>query len=116
MMGDPSLKRIVLEMGSGSALHSMDYTKAATRAVTDALRHSSLTVFRSLGLDPNTMHVEVTLAAKEPEKIDVAAVRGEVPFGTVEARAVRGGLNVMDDTTGTPIVIVNAALIVRVPL
>ena len=114
-MSEPTLKRIVLEMGTGNALHSMDYTKAAARAVEDAMHHSSLTMFRSLGIDPQTMHVELTLAAQEPEKIDLAAIGKHIPFGTVEAKAVKGGLNVMDDTSGTPCVIVNAALIVRVP-
>ena len=43
-------KRIILEMGSGNDLHGGDYTKAAIRAVQDALHHSSLTFLRSLGL------------------------------------------------------------------
>ena len=33
-------KRIILEMGSGNDLHGGDYTKAAVRAVQDALHHS----------------------------------------------------------------------------
>ncbi|MFK7889389.1 MAG: Lin0512 family protein, partial [Granulosicoccus sp.] len=39
-----TLKRIILEMGAGSDLHGEDYTKAACRAVHDALHHSSLTL------------------------------------------------------------------------
>ena len=35
------LKRVILEMGSGTDLHGRDYTKAASRAVQDALRHAS---------------------------------------------------------------------------
>ncbi len=111
-----ALRRIVVEMGTGNALHSMDYTKAARRAVEDAMHHSSLTLFRSLGIDPNAMHVELTLAAQEPDRIDLAAVRELVPFGSVEAKAVKGGLNVMDETSGKPCVIVNAAVIVKVPV
>ena len=41
-------KRIILEMGSGNDLHGGDYTKAALRAVQDALHHSSLSFIRSL--------------------------------------------------------------------
>ena len=44
-------KRIILEMGTGNDLHGGDYTKAAVRAVQDALHHSSLSFLRSLGLD-----------------------------------------------------------------
>lgn len=110
------LKRIMLEMGTGNALHSMDYTKAAIRAVEDASRHSSLTMFRSLGIDPAVMQIELTLAAQEPEKIDLDAVSKALPFGTVTPKAVRGGLNVTDETSGKPVVIVNAGLVVRVPL
>ena len=45
-------KRAILEMGSGAALHGGDYTKAATRAVYDAIHHSSLTFIKSLGSIP----------------------------------------------------------------
>ncbi len=40
-------KRIILEMGTGNDLHGGDYTKAAVRAVADALHHSSLTFIRT---------------------------------------------------------------------
>ncbi len=110
------LKRVILEMGMGTVLHSGDYTKAAKRAVDDALHHSSLTLFRSLDIDPNSMQVDLTLAAQQPEKIDLDAVAALLPFGTVHPRAVKGGLNVMDETSGQECVIVNAGIVVRVPL
>ena len=44
-------KRVILEMGSGNDLHGGDYTKAAVRAVADAIHHSSLTLIRTLGLE-----------------------------------------------------------------
>ena len=117
MNGDQKqLRRIVLVMGTGNALHSKDYTKAAIRAVQDAIHHSSLTIFRSLGLDPNSMQIELNLAAQEPEEIDRVAVAKTLPFGQVTPRAMKGGLNILDDTTGQPCVIVNAGIIVRVPL
>lgn len=110
------LKRVILEMGMGTTLHSGDYTKAAKRAVDDALHHSSLTIFRSLNMDPNSMQVDLTLAAQEPEKIDLDAVAALLPFGTVHPKAVKGGLNVVDDSSGQKCVIVNAGIVVRVPL
>ena len=41
-------KRVILEMGAGNDLHGGNYTKAACRAVDDALHHSSLTMILSL--------------------------------------------------------------------
>jgi len=111
-----TLKRVILEMGTGNVLHSGDYTKAAKRAVQDALHHSSLTIFRSLGLEPSTMQIELTLAAQEPEQIDLAAVAATLPYGQVTPKATKGGLNVVDDASGQKCVIVNAAIIVRLPL
>ncbi|MEM7021667.1 MAG: Lin0512 family protein [Pseudomonadota bacterium] len=117
MTGDQKpLKRVILEMGSGNSLHSMDYTKAAKRAVQDALHHSSLTIFRSLKLDPSSMQIELNLAAQEPEKIDLDAVAETLPFGHVTPRAIKGGLNVVDETSGDTCVIVNAGIVVRLPL
>ncbi len=116
MAEEKQLKRIILEMGSGVALHSGDYTKAAKRAVEDAIHHSSLTVFRSLGLDPNSMRIELTIAAQEPEKVDLEAAAALLPFGQVTPKAVKGGLNVIDSSSGQACIIVNAGVLVRVPL
>ena len=115
-MSGRQLKRIMLEMGTGNALHSGDYTKAALRAVDDAIHHSSITMFRSLGIDPAGMEIELTLAAQEPDRIDLERVGQALPFGKVTARSVKGGLNVVDETSGKPVVIVNAGIVVCVPL
>ena len=110
------MKRIILEMGTGNDLHGGDYTKAAKRAVQDALHHSSLSLFRSLEIDPNTMEIELRLAAQEPEKIDLDAVAATLPYGKVSPVAVKGGLNFPDGAGGAQSVIVNAGIIVRLPL
>lgn len=115
-MNETPLKRIVLEMGTGNDLHGGDYTKAAKRAVQDALHHSSLVLFRSLEIDPNSMDIELTLAAREPDKIDVEAVAATLPYGKVTTKAVKGGLNVPDDATGGVTVVVNAGVLVRLPV
>ena len=56
-----AMQRIILEMGTGNDLYGEDYTKAAVRAVQDALHHSSITLFRTLGIDRESMQVEVTI-------------------------------------------------------
>lgn len=111
-----NLKRIILEMGTGNDLYGEDYTKAARRAVQDAIHHSSLTFFRALDIDPNTMEIDLTLAAQQPELIDLAAVAKELPYGNITPKAVFGGLNVHDPVTDRTSVIVNAGIVVHVPL
>ncbi|GIS20806.1 MAG: hypothetical protein CM15mP120_27220 [Pseudomonadota bacterium] len=49
--------RYLTEMGMGVDVHGGDYTKAACRAVSDALRHSSLNFFKALGKSLNDMHI-----------------------------------------------------------
>ena len=110
------MKRIILEMGTGNDLCGEDYTRAAKRAVQDAIHHSSLTLFKSLNIDPETMEIELTLAAQEPEKIDLDQAAAELPYGKVSPKAVFGGLNVHDEVTDRTSVIVNAGIVVRLPL
>lgn len=110
------MKRIILEMGSGNDLHGENYTKAAKRAVQDAMHHSSLGLFQTCGIDPATMQIELTIAAQEPEQVDLDAVAAEMPYGQVTARAVKGGLNVPDHKGEGRTIIVNAGVLVRLPL
>ncbi len=44
------LKRMVLEIGMGTDIHGADPTKAAIRALRDALWHNNLTVADAAGL------------------------------------------------------------------
>ncbi|MEK9745485.1 MAG: Lin0512 family protein [Candidatus Puniceispirillum sp.] len=104
------MKRIILEMGSGNDLYGEDYTKAACRAVDDALHHSSIILFRSLGYDHADMEVRVTIAVQAPEKVDTAAVAAKLPRGKAAVTAVKGGLNVVDPEHATCSVIATAAV------
>jgi uncharacterized protein (TIGR02058 family) len=110
------LKRVILEMGTGNDLHGGDYTKAALRAVQDALHHSSLSVVRSLGLDSKTMQVEVTIGVQKPEKVDAAAVKASLPHGQVTVKVVKGGLDVPAEDRHDLAVIASAAVAVRFEL
>ncbi len=100
-----SRQRIILEMGTGNDLYGEDYTKAANRAVQDALHHSSLIFFRSLGIDPATMEVEVTVGVQQPDRVDTNAVAATLPHGNVSVTAVPGGMNIVDEDNGTTTVI-----------
>jgi len=107
-------KRAILEMGSGNDLHGGDYTKAAVRAVEDAVHHSSLTFIRTLGVDPRAMQVEVTIGVQRPEKVDAAVVKAALPHGQVTVNVVKGGLDVPDEEGGDVAVIASAAVAVRI--
>lgn len=105
-----SEKRIILEMGTGNDLYGQDYTKAAQRAVQDALHHSSITLFAKLGIDHSEMRVEVTIGVQRPEAIDCDLVAQDLPRGKARVRAVKGGLDVEDKESGNRHVVATAAV------
>jgi len=106
-------KRVILEMGSGNDLHGGDYTKAAVRAVEDAIHHSSLTFIRTLGVDPRAMRVEVTIGVQQPQKVDAEVVKRTLPHGQVTVTVVKGGLDVSDEEARDVAVIASAAVAVK---
>ena len=109
-----SKSRVILELGSGNDLHGSDYTKAALRAVQDALHHSSLSFIRSLEIDKSKLEVEVTVGVQRPERVDLEAVKKSLPVGSVTVKAVKGGLDVVDPEHNDPAVIASAAIAVRI--
>jgi uncharacterized protein (TIGR02058 family) len=110
------MKRVILELGTGNDLHGSDYTKAALRAVQDALHHSSLAFVRSLKVDKSKLMVDVTIGVQRPEKVDVEKVKASLPVGTVTVKAVKGGLDIPDPENNDPAVIASAAIAVRIDL
>lgn len=108
-------KRIILEMGMGNDLYGQDYTKAARRAVQDALHHSSITLFSKLGVDHTEMRVQVMIGVQNPDAVDCNLVAADLPRGRAEVRAVKGGLDVADTEAGTRHVVATAAVEAWVP-
>jgi uncharacterized protein (TIGR02058 family) len=104
--------RCITEMGMGVDVHGRDATKAARRAVSDAIRHSSLGFFRMLGKTSADMFVDVTIGVPDPGAVDTSAVAKELPYGTVNVTAVKGGLEIPAESGGDAIIIANAAVIV----
>ncbi|WP_315799106.1 Lin0512 family protein [Bradyrhizobium sp. SZCCHNRI3043] len=105
--------RCITEMGMGVDVHGRDATKAARRAVSDAIRHSSLGFFRMVGKTPQDMLVDVTIGVPNPEAVDTAAVAKELPYGTVTVTAVKGGLEIPAEAGSDAIIIANAAVLVH---
>jgi uncharacterized protein (TIGR02058 family) len=111
-----TLKRVITEFGTGNDLHGGDYTKAAVRAVQDAIHHSSLSLIRSLGIDSRTMRVAVTIGVTQPDQVDAEAVKAALPHGQVTVEVVKGGLDVPDEAAGDVAIIASAAVTVRLDL
>lgn len=107
-----ALKRYVTEMGMGTDVHGGDYTKAARRAVSDAIRHSSLNFFRALDRSPEEMKITVRVGVQEPDKLDTDAIAAELPYGEVTVVAVTGGLDVPEEAGIDKLVIATAAVLV----
>ena len=110
------LQPAILEMGLGIDLHGGDYTKAAQRAVWNAVHQSSLMFLGLLGPDTSReMIVEVTLGIPKPEAVDEEAVLSVLPHGKGVLKAVRGGLEVEPrEGSGDRTIMANAAIVVKV--
>ncbi|MEP4198048.1 MAG: Lin0512 family protein [Aliishimia sp.] len=102
--------RIIIEMGMGNDMYGQDYTKAAARAIEDAIRHSSLPLFGALALGHENMRVAVTVGVQDPSAVDTDALAEKLPRGTASVRATKGGLNVTNPDTGDVMVIASAAV------
>jgi uncharacterized protein (TIGR02058 family) len=101
-------KPYVLEFGMGVDLHGGDSTKAACRAVFDAIHHSSLPLLREIEERGGEMLVEVTVGVPDAASVDIETVKRELPHGLITVRAVEGGLRVPDRDT----LIASAAIVV----
>jgi uncharacterized protein (TIGR02058 family) len=104
---------MIIEMGMGTDLTGADYTKAAVRALRDALWHNSLTVANAVGQHVDAMKVHVLVGVPKPEKVDKAAVLAVLPHGTGTCEVVEGGLETMNDEGTNLTVMANAAAIVH---
>lgn len=111
-----AMKRMVLEIGMGTDIRGTDPTKAAVRALRDALWHNSLTVAKALDLDVDSMQVAVTIGVQQPDEVDQKAVQAALPYGAVTVNVVKGGLDVPDEAVGDMAVIASAAVIVNLDL
>ena len=104
------MQRFIIEMGMGNDLHGQDYTKAAARAIEDAIRHSSIPLFPALGIDHTEMQVNVTVGIQNPDAVDTEALTSGLPRGNVTVTATHGGLDITNPDTGEVTVVATAAI------
>lgn len=88
-----TVKPYILETGTGIDLHGQDYTKAAKRAVEDAIHRNSLLFVRALGIESyDRLNVDVTVGVPRPELVDEQEVLSVLPVGQGRITLVSGGL------------------------
>ena len=118
-------RRYLVEVGTGINLHGGDETKAAQRAVKDAISHSSMVglsqLFKvgSFAELEEALMVDVTIATPNPEKVDGDVVLGILPEGKRRITVVEGGMafptaSTADEAKTHGIVMVNAVIVVLV--
>jgi uncharacterized protein (TIGR02058 family) len=118
-------RRYLVEVGTGIDLHGEDATKAAQRAVKDAISHSSMIGLSQLFKIKNfseieeALMVDVTIAAPDPEKVNGEVVLSTLPEGKRRINVVKGGLrfpatSTPDEAKTHPILMVNAVIVVLI--
>ncbi len=116
-------RKYILELGTGVDLHGEDETKAAQRAVKDAISHSSMVglgqLFKveSFSELEEALMVDVTVATPNPENVDRDAVLGVLLEGKKRIDVVEGGIrfpvsSTSDDAMTHGIVMANAVIVV----
>jgi uncharacterized protein (TIGR02058 family) len=118
-------RRYLVEVGTGVDLHGEDETKAAQKAVKDAISHSSMVGLgqlfnvKSFSELEEALMVDVTIATPNPEKVDGDTVLATLPEGKRRINVFKGGLrfpaeNTREEAKTHAIVMVNAVIVVLV--
>ena len=102
---------LLVEFGMGSSLRRQDYTRAARRALQDALWHNSINLAELFDRPKSDMQIAVTIGVAAPDRVDTEALADIFPYGDVRFDVVEGGLDV-PRPDGLPTVIANVALTV----
>ena len=104
--------RVAMEFGMGTSLRQADYTKAAVRALSDALWHNSLSMAEAFGFDKSDMVVDAEIGVQQPDAVDIAAVQAVLPYGQSSVSVSHGGLDVPKPDGSGATIIANAAVVV----
>jgi uncharacterized protein (TIGR02058 family) len=109
-------KRMVLEIGMGTDIRGSEPTKAACRALRDALWHNSLSIATALGQPLDAMLVDVHIGVPRPEMVDKAEVLSVLPYGKGSVTVVEGGLEIRNDNGTDSTLIANACVVVSLDI
>lgn len=116
-------KRLIIELGMGTEIHGQDMTRAATKAVRDAMSRLCIDVglkelFNLTGHDD--IMLEVLIACPRPKEVNAREIRKVLMSNKSEIKIVEGGMLAKghldpyyDDTTDE-ILVANAAITVLI--
>ncbi len=114
-----------MENGTGVDQHGMDETKAAQKAIKNAISHSSMIglgqffKINSFAELEEALMVDVTIATPNPDKVDGEAVLSVLPEGKRRINIIKGGMewpvdDTHEDAKSHGVVMANALIIVLV--
>lgn len=104
--------RMALEIGMGTSLRKGDYTRAAVRAVQDALWRNSISFAEAFGFEKSDMLIDIEIGVQKPEAVDSDEVKAVLPYGNGGVRIARGGLDIPKPDGDGVTILANAAIIV----
>ncbi|MFD0711535.1 Lin0512 family protein [Paenibacillus sp. GCM10027626] len=88
-------KIFFIQLGMGADLHGQNVTKAAVRAVQNAIHHNSMPILPDV-LPEGKLHnmkVNVRLAVPcDHDELDLDAIRAVLPYGEVTIEVLDGGM------------------------
>ena len=102
----------------GTALRSGSSTKAAQRAIEDALWHNSVSLAEAFGFPKEAMLIDVEIAVPNPNELDFTALKALFSYGQVAIKGAVGGLEIPrpNQSEGPATIIANAAILVSFDL
>ena len=104
--------RIALELGMGTSLRKGDYTRAAVRAVQDALWRNSISFAEAFGFEKSDMLIDVEIGVQQPDAVDADEVKAVLPYGNGGVWVVTGGLDIPKPDGKGVTILANAAIII----
>ena len=104
--------RMALEMGMGTSLRAGDYTRAAVRAVEDALWRNSISFAEAFGFEKSDMLIDIHIGVQKPDLVDPELVKAVLPYGNGSVDIARGGLDIAKPDGSGVNILANAAIIV----
>lgn len=108
--------RMLHQFGVGTSIRTEDYTKAAERAIKDALWHNSISLAPAFGKERSEMIVDVEVAVQRPESVETDRLLEVFPYGKISISAVAGGLDVPKPGQSGVTIMANAVVIVSLDL
>lgn len=116
-------KRFIIEIGMGVDLHGMNQTKAAQKAIKNAMSNNTLIgLSEVVNFDPSIheLSLKIKVATPNPKTINLEELKKAVPTtDNIEFEVVEGGLMEEGTKSDHPnetemIVVVNAAITVYI--